>query len=205
MNETTSDSENSVGRSLIHVLVSDVQAALSNLETDSNQSNKRTVIRAVFAAIEGGISIARQTVLQSGPRFIALSCHEIASLREETYNVGNDGTVKAQPKYITVTASIRQLSKLITRINPDYKLDLNHPAWGYLASSLTVRNRLTHPKKLKDLEVSDAELSKAVMSFYWVLAFVIEVLSNIVESLEEKVEFAMSSKIGQKNQTTTAV
>lgn len=167
-----------------HVLMGDVLAAYERAQSDDALVHRREVVRAVFAALEGLHWRLKRHVHDHASAFKSLTPHEHAALLEETYSVDHKGVVRSQPKFLPLDTAIRLVVGIVTRYLPAYTLDFNHVGWKNLKSSIAVRHRLTHPKSIADLTVTDKELSEAMSAFSWLLAFVLEVHHETNEQLK---------------------
>lgn len=165
-----------------HLLVGDASDAFEQLKAENSPALRRSTVRAVFAAIEG-LLWQLKSGLDAPPA--GESIGELAVLREETYSVDERGVLRTRPYYLPLPQTIRFLTRLVQRARPAYNLDFNHPGWTYLLASLEVRHRLTHPKTLEDLNVSEEELGQLSAAFAWFLAFVIEASYEHVQFMRE--------------------
>jgi hypothetical protein len=162
--------------SFTHILVDDVVAAQKRLKRRDTPNHRRELIRAAFAAIEGlHWQLKRDVLAHSRGK---LSPHEYAAMIEQTYSVDDRGNVNVSPRFLPLATAVRLVVNVVKRSRPNYQLDFNHVGWANLKAAVEVRNRLVHPKTLEDLNVSDAEIGKAMSAFTWVLALVIEVLQE---------------------------
>ena len=84
------------------------------------------------------------------------------------------GGVRPSPRFIPLVSSIRLVIEILKRYQTDDKVDLKHQGWANLRTTVKVRNRLVHPKRLGDLPISDQEVSQSISAFYWLLALVLE-------------------------------
>jgi hypothetical protein len=166
------------------ILVEDVVASQHRLGEADTPSNRRDTIRATFSAIEGVHWMLKTSVLEDTVNLLTI--HEIAAMSEETYSVSDSGKVESLPRFIPLTASIRLLVAALQKLKPDYQVDFQHSGWAALKQAVRVRNRLVHPKTIKDLEVSDADLGAAVRGFNWMLALAVEGLHETVKDRRAK-------------------
>jgi uncharacterized membrane protein YecN with MAPEG domain len=160
--------------SFTHILVNDVRDAEKRLQENDTPGNRRDLVRAAFAAIEGLHWQLKRDVLKNG--LGKLTAHEYAAMAEESYSVDDRGNVSSIPRFLPITTAIRLVVQVVQRYRPSYKVDFSHAGWSNLKSAVEVRNRLVHPKTLEDLAVTDSEIRKTISGFCWVLALVIEVL-----------------------------
>lgn len=175
--------QKNLGKSFTHTLVGDVIAAQKRVKKSDTPTHRRELVRSVFAAIEGLHWQLKQDVL--GHPKANLSHFERAAMVEESYSVTERGDVISVPRFLPLTTAIRLVVNIVQRYRPMYKIDFNHVGWANLKVTVDVRNRLVHPKRLEDLVVSDTEIQKTNSAFAWVLALVIEILRETVDSFNE--------------------
>lgn len=132
--------------------------------------NARSLVRAGFAYIEGTVSCLKYECLFAEENGGACpNPVEIAFIMGKEYYLDQDGAVKERPSKINLKTNIRfafTLFEGLYGLSPIFKPD--SPWWNSLCNSIKVRDRLTHPKKPDDLDVSPSEvidMIKAVEGF----------------------------------------
>lgn len=171
-----------------YVLIGDVVAVHERLKEADSQRHRRELIRTIFSAIEGLHWKLKRDVLWHADVVAKLSPHENAALMEETYSVDDRGVVRAQPRFLNLVAAIRLVVSIVQRYRPTYTVDFEHIGWANLKAAIAVRNRLVHPKSLSELTVADSEVTQAMSGFAWLLALVIEILSETNDHVKSLVE-----------------
>lgn len=171
--------------SFTHVLVGDVVAAAERVKGNENQTYRRELVRTVFSAIEGLHWKLKRDVFRHAQVVADLTPHEVAALLEETYSVDDRGMVRAQPKFMPLLSAIRLVITIVKRYRPTYEVDFNHVGWTNLCRAVEIRNRIVHPKTLKDLSVTDEEIRQSLSAFYWLVALCVEVLRETKKNLNE--------------------
>ena len=147
----------------------DPQTAFQGILTDQSQYHRRTFIRAAYTTIEAFTSMLKQSTLARGDLNALYSLEELAVLKEETYSVDGKGTAHVQPRFIpTVPNLLFALAMYFRPLVPEFKLDTTAPAWASLLRGLKVRNRLTHPKRSEDLEISIDDVTDALAGYKWI-------------------------------------
>ncbi len=159
-------------------LTSDVKRAADDLKRSDDQFHRRSYIRSVFSAIEGIIFLFKQLCLEGAARatYVEFTSGEIALLKEEIYSLQKNGTLSKQPRYMPIAENFRFSLAMYVRHFEDgirrYKIPLDYSltdgGWDALNQAVTIRNRITHPKRTKDLVVSQSEVSAVRKSFEWV-------------------------------------
>jgi hypothetical protein len=169
-------------RSFTHVLINDVNAAQHRIRDADSPTHRRELVRSVFAAIEGLHWQLKQDVYRRRDRIPGgLSMHEQAAMVEESYAVDNGGNVRATPRFLPLAINIRLVVSIVQRYQTNYEVDYSHRGWSNLKAAIEIRNRLVHPKRLADLNVTMAEVRQTLSGFSWLLALVIEVLRETVD------------------------
>lgn len=133
------------------------------------QPCRRAVYRAQFAYIEALVSLLKREVLlfrtwEGGE----LSNSEL-KLLAETKRVGShDGRDLTRPYYVSLAARISYLVKKYAYVHSfDFDIDSRDPGWVALTRAVKVRNRVTHPKCGRDLEVTDEEFELLKQGASW--------------------------------------
>jgi hypothetical protein len=120
---------------------------------------RRTYVRTVFSYIEAWMFATKQMCLSAHRfRHVAYPPADLAILREESYSLARDGEAIVQTKYLKLDKHFRFVFRVFARsVNSNYQLNVQDPGWGAFLQSITLRNRLTHPRSVTDLEVSDED------------------------------------------------
>lgn len=184
--------------SFIHILIGDVVSAGERLDQLDTPTHRREFIKSVFSAIEGLHWHLKNMVSEHADIVLSLSPHEKSALIDETYSVSESGKIKSQPKYVPLPNAIRFVIEISTRYMPSYSVDFNHVGWNNLKGAILVRNRLTHPKNVRELSVSDKEIQMERSAFHWYLALILEI-SGFTKDHMIQVMTILSEKLGVLN------
>lgn len=178
-----SDSE-ALRESLFRTLTYDVMEAISRLESDGTQSNRRNLVRTMFAAIEGYVWEYRRYVRSLAQDIDTISPLMELALSEITYSVGENGNIEQHVRYISLTAMIRLVTKLAQKISPKLKADFGSGGWLQLKKAIAVRNRVTHPKSMADLHISSDEIEFSKQGYFWILELIVTVMEATLRSAQ---------------------
>lgn len=168
-------------RGFSHVLVEDVIINHHRFSEQDSPTHRRDLVRAIFSGIDGLIWDFKQAVRRHAGVMGQLSPHELSALLEEAYSIDSHGNIHVQGRYFPTGATIRFVVKILQRCRPLYTVEFNHPGWSKLKSSITVRNRIVHPKRIEDQNVSDEELADCLSGFTWLLALALEMREEILD------------------------
>jgi hypothetical protein len=147
---------------LFRVLNDDVTKSLDELGSDpNNQFKRRTVVHFFFALIEGETFRKKQwaRVVYEKIGLSNFSERHIAWLKEETYG-------QKFPRFEDNFKFAFQAMSAVVGI--EFDLNLGHdPRWQSFRMALEIRNRITHPKHVHDMTISDEEIVHVTKAFYW--------------------------------------
>lgn len=155
--------------SFVQLLLADVTAADKRHQDHESQSAKRDLVRTSFAGIEGVVWIFREHIRELAVITGALKEAEALALSETTYGVDASGRVNAQQKFLQMPATIRLCARIAERISGESKIDFSANEWNELKNAIKIRNRITHPKKRQDLDLSERDLSTCISALHWFL------------------------------------
>ena len=128
----------------------------------------RTVVRTFFSMVEGLAFQMRQVALATLEPYGRLSVAEIALLREERYSLNPKGEPQTkesfQPALSSLLFTLRTYAK---NHGASFTPDVSHHGWQAVQRSVDIRNRVTHPKSVADLALSEEDQKKLVDASHW--------------------------------------
>ncbi len=157
--------------------MTDVLVSLEQMQTDATAAAQRNFVRTLFAAVEGTAWEYREYVRGIAEDVGALTSEADAALKAETYIVTDTGRIVSQPRYLSLVATIRLTTRLAQSLNPALSVDFGERGWSALKATIALRNRLTHPKHLDDLQITARDVSQAWASLLWLTGIVVEAMS----------------------------
>jgi hypothetical protein len=124
----------------------------------------RQLIRALFAYIEGiTFSVKIKAATKCLDDNVEISPPERYLAGEVGYDLNEKGEIVERPAHLRLAPNIRFAFSLFERAhNLPPQFDASAEWWSCLQASIRVRDRLTHPKLPRDLEVSGEEIVKAL-------------------------------------------
>lgn len=151
-----------------------------------NDIERRLLVRSIFSCIEALAYSLKRLALSSNDAF-RLSLGERMLAAEESYDLSRSGTVATRRAKLPTLTNLRFAFELLAKVEDHkFRLDVSHRGWQLLQHSLKVRDRLMHPKKLSDLQVSDEEIRSAVRAFTWFESQLILVLLTTIATLRRR-------------------
>ena len=151
------------------ILMHDVLLASQRRDLEDVQATRRDLIRTMFAAIEGASWEYREHVRSIAADLDSLPPLVEMALSEKTYRVAENGEIDEQVRYISMPAMIRLTTRLAESICPGFEFDFKNDGWVSFQTSIKIRNRITHPKSITDLEITDDEIAVCQSACFWII------------------------------------
>jgi len=144
----------------------DVFALLKRRQNESNNAtDRRALVRSIFAFVESMLFAMKQEILKAPQGF---TLGEFTLLRDESYELADNGEVRAKTAKLTLKSNLKfTFASWAKATGTTCKLDLSENGWQKFQAAVRVRDRLMHPKRATDLEVSDNEIEGATAAFFW--------------------------------------
>jgi hypothetical protein len=178
--EVTSANEiDETKNSFQRILIEDVIRTLDAIKLDKSQSAKRETIRAIFCAIEGSVWVYKEHLRSSAVSISPLTPVQDFALDERIYVVDEKGQIQEQIRFVTIPAMIRLITRIAEQICPEIKIDFGVSGWVNLQQAIKVRNRVTHPKNIPDLTVSEEDVEISISGLFWLLSLIENVLASL--------------------------
>jgi len=104
------------------------------------------------------------------PYLDALSPAEVMMLEECSPVLDENGTPTTKRMFPQMLPNLRfAIAAYLKVVRTGVKIDFSGTGWSAMRVTVGVRNRLTHPKSLQDLFVSDNDIAKMVLANDWLL------------------------------------
>jgi hypothetical protein len=143
----------------------DVWRANQTIKTHDDPFGRRQYLRAVTAHAEALTSMLKFLALSGRNSFTDA---ERALLTERTHFLNADGEVQESALFLSLDRNIRFAFRAYAGTGGvEFRLDVKTSGWRDFKTTLRVRNRLMHPRRLTDLAVSDRELDAARCAHGW--------------------------------------
>jgi hypothetical protein len=159
---------------------------------DLHQYRSRNYVRATFAFIEGGLNAM---IIMAYQRHLMMVGFGQPS--PFTPSEINELSKKVLPFNDNVERAFRLFSKAFAQ---ELVIPMSGDGWEALQQVKEVRNRLTHPKNLADLEVEADEISQMTSAISWIAKCIEAVADEMrrqdVEQFEDSVSDLIILKFG---------
>ena len=184
-NDGDHEPPNSFQENFLAALIQDVILSTQRLDAEDSQSNRREFVRTSFAAIEGFVWNYRENVRSFCHSIADLSPLTIAALSEESYSVTGSGVVVRQVRYIPLPSMFRLTTRLAEEYCPGLKVNFSTAGWSSFNKAIKIRNRVTHPKKMADLEIAKSDVQVFKVGFFWLFDTIFDVSETTNVRLRE--------------------
>lgn len=161
-----------VAAQLISLLDSDYTRIYESLREGLSKQNfeiehefsARQLVRAFFAYVEGTIySLKGFAGAQLAFMGLELEEHEWDLIHEYQHVLDDNGKVKHQSAMIRLIPNLKFMLRILGDTMGADEIDFKKEKWWpAFRSSIKVRDRLMHPKKLSDMNISYAELGDLI-------------------------------------------
>jgi hypothetical protein len=151
-------------------LLEDVKEAETLLEEKDTQFFRRAYIRSTFTSIEGIIWLIKQVCFNAkpldGPRVISVADYILLS--EVSYDLKHNGEPSVQTKYLQLANNLRFTAKVVQRLfHATLDLGVGTTKWEKFRKAIAIRNRITHPKNIEEMTITDDEISLCKDVQHW--------------------------------------
>ena len=130
------------------------------LESNDSQYLRRALIRSLFAAIENVIWGMKLEILNRiKVARISFSEEDLAILKEKSIKYDKEGKSIVSTKYVEFKRNIRFVfESYVKSYGGNLNIDVESKDWKEFVCFVKIRNRITHPKIISDLIISDVEI-----------------------------------------------
>lgn len=92
----------------------------------------------------------------------------MAVILEESYELNNKGDAIERTCFNSIDKNLRFAFQVYARIyDISFQVDCSGEGWVSFKRAVTIRNRVTHPKRLPDLSITDDELHTLDQALEW--------------------------------------
>jgi hypothetical protein len=185
-------------RAIDHELRSEIRLITSPASSETDEElpdpvtvpnpRRRLAIRSIASYIEAIANALKGAALSSWSND-SLSPAERALANDETYSLKENGAAQTAVAKTKTTANLLFAFRIYAKANHAiFAPDTSGAGWRDLRNFIQVRDRLTHPKRMSELSVTDEEIRTAFRAFQWFEEQFIELLMSAVHASAVEVE-----------------
>lgn len=156
---------------IFRILSGDHIDAQDRLPGSDTGSNRRSLVRVLFALVEGMISVMGQT---------SLAFHYLGAVKltNREVEILED---RRRPK---LTKRVRCALECYARVfRVPSRLDVDSDGWRAFRGAVKVRNRITHPRRPADCNISDDDLREVRTAADWFIQLLTRSYDDVVAVL----------------------
>lgn len=188
---------------LLQALRSDIDKAYENLEKDrESQFLRRSVVRAIFSYIEAMIECLKVEIRST----IRTGLYTGNLTQKEKDTLGPLAIIGAPPgKFFPLDQNLKRAFKLAAKVwGLNFTLSTDGENFRDFLAAKKARNKLTHPRTLYDIEVTDDDMHCHTVAVMWVQSEFQRLFNERVYSLRSGLseeERAALAKRAEENHT----
>lgn len=162
-----------LGRTFYGILGYDAVDAMERMKENDCQSSRRDFVRSAFAAIEGWLWEYRQSIQSTIGSVRDLSPLEESAFAETSYTISDSGKLREQVRFVPMTVMLRFITRIAEAECGEQLIDFSSADWTNFNQAIGARNRITHPKAVQDLTLSDADIAAVQAALLWLFGVVV--------------------------------
>ena len=179
------------------VLAEDVAQAKQRMENEPSDSHRREFVRTTYSAIEAQLWQLKMYALKNVLDKKTASIHELSALKEESYGINDKGEVYIQPKGHSLKLGLRLVLSILKKYGNPIQVDFGSVDWKNIDDALKIRNRVTHPKSMLDISVTQEEAERCHLAFLYVNNILITaILGSVLVAIHEAANNLSSTSKG---------
>ena len=131
--------------------------------------HRRLYVRCLFALIEGGIFFAKGVLLRAADESgKALSIDQRSLLEEKTYGIDDKGQIVSKTLFLRPKHNLQFVATIVKDWGfGTLNLKKDTAAWIAFSDCIDLRNRLTHPRPDRSVNVEDDQLAQLDLCYEW--------------------------------------
>lgn len=161
----------------------DLEEAVELFRFATPEFAARTFVRTMAAEFEGKLFLLQQLLLQMNKMGKAeLEPEEIVLLRGQTYSLQQNGKPYSNAKYLPFAENLLFTMRLISNLfNKFVFFDTSDSNWQDVKRFIAIRNRITHPKRMEDMHISEAEIDSLNRAQDWLRRSFMSVFNQVTK------------------------
>lgn len=184
------ETEDQLTKEMSEFFFADIQEGLEIIHQYDSQFLRRSLLRAIFAAIESVIYGMKTEILNrknvAEPIF---TTGEIALLEGKTFDINKKGEVIESAKFVEIKKNIRFIFKTYGKCyNTKLELEDDSIGWKYFVELVDKRNRITHPKTEQDLIITDKDIMKCRLVVSWFSEQFTNSINETTKTIKNEIE-----------------
>jgi hypothetical protein len=175
---------------ITEILAKDLVFIEAHLGNDPDGFWARTLIKTVGSYVEAEVFLLKQELLRFCEREkIEINPEVDLFLNNRKFELGSNGKLKERIHQARVRDEVKFIFNQISMFKGQEQVaGFEIDGWNKLISTIEVRNRLTHPKSIDDLKVSEQEIKDSDDAFSWFVDNVVGFIRQDRAELERRLK-----------------
>jgi len=163
----------------------DAQIAEDAVDASDTQYNRRAMVRALFAMIEGTVFFLKQTIFTAGThKKGSLSLADALLLLDSSAEMSSKGESDLRTKFIRLEDNLRFTANMLKKVyGVTITLGIGSANWDKFQKAIAIRNRITHPKAIEDFVIDSEDLSMLRDVRGWFCQMIADSVNGIVQAV----------------------
>jgi hypothetical protein len=188
---TEIDEIDEIREGIVAILQKDIEFCLPFIKTDAQgdenqQFWRRTYVRTFMARVEGTANAYKDIAIRIARVMkTSFTQAELALLNNEHYQINSQGEAYPIKAKVRTEDNIKFAVVMFAKAHgTSFSLATGDAGWRQLVETIRVRDRLTHPRKTADLNVSYEEILHTIDAHAWFLNQLAACTSHVTPFLE---------------------
>jgi hypothetical protein len=167
---------------LIDPLFDDMIQCEAILKQSDSPFARRNLVRATFAYFEGLVYSVKDRMVDSAlaGESLRFTAGVLVNLMDEVPRPNRQGKLELEANRVPFLNSCAFLLRVLAESRGiDSGPFFSDNGWNQMQASLSMRHRITHPKQVEDLEISDSELENIRGAYRWLWDAIDTVIAGV--------------------------
>ncbi|HET8710789.1 MAG TPA: hypothetical protein VFM32_05405 [Spongiibacteraceae bacterium] len=174
---------------LLKVMMSDVNYSVEKLNSgDENYDYyARAYLRSYASFIEGSIWVYKELIKRSKDKlFEKMPLDFQLYIYEIDLNIKSSGEPEVRNKKIKTKDNLKGFFYVISKLLPEYKIDLTTNEWSDISFFYSLRDKMMHPTSTNSLNISHEDIVRCDRGRAWLLDQYKQINTNLSKLMKTK-------------------
>lgn len=155
-------------KAVFKLLQDDVTRVVEYGEVNSTPYAHRMFIRAEFALLEGLLYQMRRVTLASLAETDLLRPEEVTLLSEVRFSLDEKGRIKEKEQFENFLPSMLFTLRMYAKNHgAKFEATTGEAGWDAMQKAVRIRHRVTHPKSVACLDLSEQDMAVVFLASHW--------------------------------------
>ncbi len=171
---------------MIQVLQEDLASIEGILRDNKGQFWRRVYARAIFAFVDGVLFSLKVGILPPSPHPLLESEREYLYGRRAKEELDGHKLFDLTPTRVSVREDFEMTFFMYADMwGSNFRIRKNTKGWDLFLEAIRIRKRVTHPKRLRDLDITNGDLEALHKALHWFMRNHVSLLESSVKATKE--------------------